>query len=156
MTTGSLSATSAERKVLASQTRWWNSTGGGSTSRTISGQQPQSRNARGFGAIKAGDGGKRFKEQWPELDEENWKWIEENRIDPKTGRSLIQQPSCSPETTALRRRVGGTTGGLGAVVDGGREVGAAGQGFVRRHAWKVVLGGLFCYVLILRLLGQQG
>jgi ubiquitin-conjugating enzyme E2 J2 len=156
MTTGSLSATLQERKALAAQTRWWNSTGGGSTNRTIAGQQPtQSSNTRGFGAIKAGDGGKRFREHWPEVDEENWKWMEEKRIDPRTGKSPVQAPSCSPEATALRRRAGGTTGGLGAVVEGGREVGAAGQGWVRRNAWYIILGGLFCYVLIMRLVGQR-
>jgi ubiquitin-conjugating enzyme E2 J2 len=143
MTTGSLSATSQERRALAAQTKWWNSTGGGSTNRTIAGQQPQSSNTRGFGAIKAGDGGKRFK------------WLEEKKIDPRTGKSTIQPPSCAPEATALRRRIGASTGGLGAVVDGGREVGAAGQGFVRRNAWYIVFGGLFCYVLIMRLVGQQ-
>ena len=156
MTTGSLSATPQERKVLAAHTRWWNSTGGGSTNRTISGQQQvQSSNTRGFGAIKAGDGGKRFREQWPEVDEENWKWMEEKRVDPRSGKSLVQTPSCSPEATALRRRAAGTTGALGAVVEGGREVGAAGQGWVRRNAWYIALGALFCYVLVMRLVGQH-
>lgn len=157
MTTGSFSATESERKTLASRTRWWNSTGGGSTNRTIPGHQTQTSNSRGFGAIKAGDGGKRFKEQWPELDEENWKWMEESKVDPQTGKSLIPQPqpSCSPEAAALRRRVGGTTAGIGTVVDGGREVGAAGQGWVRRNAWYIVLGSLFAYVLVMRVVGEQ-
>jgi ubiquitin-conjugating enzyme E2 J2 len=157
MTTGSLSATDAERKALAARTRWWNSTGGGSTSRVIAGQQTQSSNSRGFGAIKAGDGGKRFKEHWPELDEQNWKWMEENKIDPQTGKSLeAKQTSCSPETDALRKRVGTTAAsGLGAVVDGGREAGAAGQGFVRRNVWYIVIGVLFAYVLAARVLSEQ-
>ena len=158
MTTGSLSAGEKERRVLAGRTRWWNSTGGGSTSRTIAGQQAQSSNSRGFGAIKSGDGGKKFKEQWPEIDELNWKWMEENKIDPQTGKSLVppqQQQSCSPEAAALRRRVGGSTAGLGGVVDGGREVGAAGQGWVRRNAWYIVLGLLFAYVLVMRVVGEK-
>ena len=155
MTTGSVSASDAERRILAARTRWWNSTGGGSTKRTIAGQQAQSSNSRGFGAIKAGDGGKRFREQWPEVDEENWKSMEEQKIDPQTGRSLVpQQPSCSPETAALRRRAGGSTA-LGAVVDGGREVGAAGQGFIRRNAWFIAIAVLFAYVLMARLLSEQ-
>jgi ubiquitin-conjugating enzyme E2 J2 len=156
MTTGSLSASEAERKALASRTRWWNSTGGGSTNRTIAGQQIQNSNSRGFGAIKAGDGGKRFKEQWPEVDEENWKWMEEHKVDPQTGKSLAAQPSCSPEADALRRRVGAsTTAGLGAVVDGGREVGAAGQGWVRRNAVYIGIAMLFAYVLVARMLSEQ-
>ena len=156
MTTGSLSASDGERRALSARTRWWNSTGGGSTKRTLSGQQAQSSNSRGFGAIKAGDGGKRFKEQWPELDEENWKWMEEHRVDPQTGKSLVpQQPSCSPEAAALKRRAGGSVAGLGAVVDGGREVGAAGQGWVRRNAVYVAIAVLFAYVLGMRLMGEQ-
>lgn len=155
MTTGSVSATDAERKALASRTRWWNSTGGGSTKRTIVGQEGQkSSNTRGFGAIKAGDGGKRFKEQWPEIDAENWKCMEEQRIDPQTGKvSAAVQPNCSPETAALRRQTGSAA--LGAVVEGGREVGAAGQGFVRRNVWYIFAGAVFAYVLIARLLSEQ-
>ena len=151
-----MSATDAERRFLAARTKWWNSTGGGSTSRTISGQQgQQGSNSKGFGAIKSGDGGKKFREQWPEVDAENWKWMEEQKIDAQTGKSLLpQQPSCSPETAALRRRVGGTTA-IGAVVDGGREVGAAGQGFLRRNALYLVLGVLFAYVVAARMLGEQ-
>lgn len=155
MTTGSLSATDAERRVLAARTRWWNSTGGGSTTRTISGQQAQNSNSKGFGAIKSGDGGKKFREQWPDQDAENWKWMEEQKTDPQTGKSLVQQqPSCSPEASALRRGAGGSTA-ITAVVDGGREVGAAGQGFLRRNALYIVIGALFAYVLAARLLSEQ-
>ena len=156
MTTGSISASHDERKVLASRTRWWNSTGGGSTKRTISAQQSSNSNTKGFGAIKAGDGGQRFKEQWPELDAENWKWMEENKIDPQTGKSLLPPPaSCSPETAALRRRASGSTGGLEAVVEGGRGVAGAGEGFLRRNALYIVIGALFAYVVLARLLGEQ-
>lgn len=156
MTTGSLSASDAERRAFSARTRWWNSTGGGSTSRTIAGQQTQNSNSRGFGAIKAGDGGKKFKEQWPDLDEENWRWMEQHKIDPQTGSSVAPQPpACSPETAALRRGVSGSVAGLGAMMEGGREVGAAGQGFLRRNAWYVAIGALFAYVLLARLLNAQ-
>ena len=156
MTTGSLRASEGERKALAARTRWWNSTGGGSTSRTFPGQQVPSSTSRGFGSIKAGDGGKRFNEQWPEHDEENWTWMAEHKIDPQTGKSLVlQQPSCSPEASALKRGTAGSTAGIGAVMDGGREVGAAGQGWVRRNAWYIVLGLLFAYVLATRVMGDQ-
>ena len=159
MTTGSVKASEAERKALAGRTRWWNSTGGGSTKRTLSGQQ--NSNSKGFGAIKAGDGGQRFKEQFPELDEENWKEMEKKRIDPQTGKVMVaqedeaQQQSCSPETAALSKGGVGSAGGLGAVVDGGREARDAGQGFVRRNAWTIVGVLLFVYVLATRLLSDQ-
>lgn len=158
MTTGSVKASDAERRALAARTRWWNSTGGGSTKRTLAGQQAPSSNSRGFGAIKAGDGGQKFKEEFPELDEENWKDMEKRRIDPQTGKLLVsaeQQQSCSPEAAALRRRGVGSAGGLGAVVDGGREVRDAGQGFLSRYAWWVVGGFLFIYVIATRLLGEM-
>ena len=80
--------------------------------------------------------------------------MEQHQIDPQTGKSLVQphqQPSCSPEADALRRRANGTTAGLGVVVEGGREVGAAGQGFIRRNAWYIVAGMLFAYVLVTRM-----
>ncbi|KAK3049390.1 Ubiquitin-conjugating enzyme E2 6 [Extremus antarcticus] len=152
MTTGSVSASESERKTLAARTRWWNSTGGGSTERRLQGQGAMNSNRRGFGAIKSGDGGKRFREMWPELDEENWKWMEESRIDPQTGKSLVvSQQSCAPEADALRKSVGS---GAAAVMEGGRDVGAAGQGWVRRHAVWIVVAVVFAYVLAMRVVSE--
>lgn len=170
MTTGSISASDSERRVLASRTRWWNSTGGGSTSRTLKSQQQgaggasssdqtvSNSNTRGFGAIKAGDGGKRFKEQFPELDEENWKWMEATQIEPSTGKSLRTQAasqgqSCSPETAALRRRASASQ--TQGVVDGARGVRDAGQGWLARNKWLILGLGLFVYVLVARVVGDQ-
>ncbi|KAK3679308.1 Ubiquitin-conjugating enzyme E2 6 [Recurvomyces mirabilis] len=145
MTTGSISGTEAQRKEFAARSRWWNSTGGGSTDRTLGGSLKPSSNTKGFGSIKSGDGGKKFKEQWPELDEENWKAIEEQKIDPQTGRSLILAPAqnCSPETAALRKRASGSTAGLGAVVEGGQAARDAGQGWLGRNWGKLVVATLF-------------
>ncbi|EMC92769.1 hypothetical protein BAUCODRAFT_37681 [Baudoinia panamericana UAMH 10762] len=159
MTTGSVSATEAQRKEFAARTRWWNSTGGGSTNRTLSGQaQTQGSNSRGFGAIKAGDGGKRFREQWAEEDAANWKWIEENRIDPQTGQSLVTKPAshCAPETTAaLRQRASTGQAGLGAaVVGGGQAARQAGHGWLGRNWGKVLAGVIFIYVVAARLLND--
>ncbi|KAK5137540.1 hypothetical protein LTR08_008520 [Meristemomyces frigidus] len=157
MTTGSVSASEAQRKALAVGTRWWNSTGGGTTSRTLGeGQKEQSSNTRGFGAIKGGDGGVRFKEQWPEIDEENWKWMEQCKVDPQTGRSVapvVRQRNSEPEASAVRKRVDGSGAALGAVVDGGqaRDVG---QGWVRRHWGKLALAAVFVYVLTARVLSD--
>lgn len=110
-------------------------------------------NRRGFGAIKGGDGGKRFKEQWPELDEENWKWMEENKIDPQTGKGMVvsQQGSCSPEAEALRKMGATSAARMGAVVDGG----GAGQSWVRRNALYIAIGVVFAYVLLVRLVKEQ-
>ncbi|KAJ9649796.1 Ubiquitin-conjugating enzyme E2 6 [Coniosporium tulheliwenetii] len=115
MTTGSVRASDAERRLFAQRTRWWNSTGGGTSQRSIAGVS--SSNSRGIGAIKAGDGGVKFKAEWPELDEENWKWMKEKRIDPVTGLVVPEADaaaghgSCLPEAVALRRRPGGVRRG---------------------------------------------
>lgn len=156
MTTGSISASDSERRAFAARTRWWNSTGGGSTNRTVNGAaQSTNSNGRGFGAIKSGDGGKKFHEQWPEIDAENWKSIEEAKVDPQTGKSLVPAANCSPETSALRRRAGGSNAGLGAVVEGGQAARQAGQGWMRRNGVYLAVAALFLYVIVARALGQR-
>lgn len=157
MTTGSVSATEQERKWAAARTRWWNSTGGGTSARTIPGVS--NPNGKGVGAVKAGDGGVKFRAEWPELDEENWKWMQDNRIDPATGHVVPEHgvnsaAPCSPEAAALRRRPGGSNAGLGAVVEGGQAARDVGQSWIRRN--KVTIGALviFGYVLLARLLGD--
>jgi ubiquitin-conjugating enzyme E2 J2 len=145
MTTGSVSATEADRRYLAKQTRWWNSTGGGSHSKLNAGVNPTSK---GIGAIKAGDGGIKFRTEWPDLDEDNWRWMNENKIDHLTGKPPVA--ACSPETAALGKRPGGS-GALGEV----QAARNAGESWLRRN--KYLLGGLliFGYVILARLLGDQ-
>lgn len=157
MTTGSVSASESQRKAFAASTRWWNSTGGGTTSRTLGGaQKEQSSNSRGFGGIKGGDGGKKFREQWPEVDEENWKWMEEHEIDPQSGKCLapVPQPSNSPEASALKRRAGGSNAAIGAVVEGGQAARDAGQGWLRRNWGKMAMVAVFVYVLAARVMSD--
>jgi len=161
MTTGSVSATEAERKVLAARTRWWNSTGGGSTKRTLAGEAGEvqaqqgsgggSGRNTGFGAIKAGDGGQRFKEQWPEEDEENWKWMEKEKIDPQTGRGLVlqQQVQAQEAVAAAAGPVESATAGRRATVD------AVPQSWLSKNKWYIVAAAVFAYVLAARALGDQ-
>lgn len=130
MTTGSVGATEAERKWAAARTRWWNSTGGGSKI--------------GQKGIKAGDGGAKFRAEWPELDKENWKWMEENKVDPATGDR--GEPACS----TLRRPSGSTLGP--AQVQAARD---AGQSWLRRNKLLVAGAVIFTYVLIARILGEE-
>ena len=156
MTTGSVHATEAERRWAASRTRWWNSTGGGTSNKAVPGVNASTK---GIGAVKAGDGGVKFRAEWPEIDEGNWKYMKENRIDPVTGNAIpdpnaAASSACSPETAALRRRLGGSAAGLGAVVEGGQAARDAGQSWIRRN--KFVVGGLLVigYVLLARLLSD--
>jgi len=150
MTTGSVGATEAERKWAAGRTRWWNSTGGGSWKEDVKGAQK--------GNIKAGDGGAKFRAEWPELDKENWKWMKDNKIDPLTGNPIIEPGSqsaanvCAPGMAL--RRPSGSQAIAGAVVQGGRAVGQEGQGWLRRNKLLVAGGIIFTYVLIARLLGD--
>ncbi|KAF2009764.1 ubiquitin-conjugating enzyme E2 6 [Aaosphaeria arxii CBS 175.79] len=153
MTTGSVRASEQERKLFAQRTRWWNSTGGGSK-QTI--QQQGSSNSKGFGAIKAGDGGAKFRLEWPELDEENLKWMKEKRINPQTGLTMpvTPQPHCSAEAAGLVRRPNGSGNRVGAVVQDGLVVRDAGQSWVSRNKWRLVFGALFSYILVARMLGD--
>ena len=113
------------------------------------------------GNIKAGDGGKKFREEWPELDKENWKWMKDNRIDAQTG-NVIPDPgsssgfgvgACGPGMAQLRRP-SGSQAVVGAVVEGGRAVGVEGRSWIRRNKLLVAGAVIFTYVLIARLLGD--
>jgi ubiquitin-conjugating enzyme E2 J2 len=155
MTTGSVSATETERKWHAARSRWWNSTGGGSASNPVPGVHAT---PKGVGNIKAGDGGVKFRAEWPELDEENWQWIKDNRIEPRTGKILPDPEGyalqCSPEAAALRRRLGGSSTGVGAVVQGGQAARDAGHSWVRRHKMWIAVSVVFAYVLFARIFGD--
>ena len=161
MTTGSIGATDAERRWYAARSRWWNCTGGGSSTRAV----PRVQETKvSVGNIKAGDGGAKFRSEWPELDEANWNWMKENHIDSATGKALpdpISQDGkplqCSPETAALRKRLGATSvAGVGAVVQGGQAARNAGQGWLGRNKWWVALGAVFTYVLLSRVFVDGG
>jgi ubiquitin-conjugating enzyme E2 J2 len=155
MTTGSVRASTQERKIFAARTRWWNSTGGGSSNRTIQGIT--NSNSRGVGAIKNGDGGAKFRKEWPELDKENWEYMKERRIDPATG-SIVpaEHSSCTPAANALRRRpANNSIPGAGAVVGGAQVARDAGQSWLSRHRYYVAGAVLFSYVILARVLGER-
>lgn len=152
MTTGSVGGTTEERKLIASRTRWWNSTGGGSSTRVIPGV---GNGQKGNGAIMKGDGGAKFRAQFPELDKENWKWMEENKINPSTGQPEAGSSMCSPQTAALGRRPSGSGAAIGAVVEGGQAARDASQGWLRRNKLLVFGLGIFVYVLIARVLAPS-
>ena len=163
ITTGSIKGTDAERKWYAARSRWWNSTGGGSASNPA---QVQGHTAsKGVGNIKAGDGGVKFRSEWPELDEENWKWIKENEIDPKTGKIQVQSSDttsaecltqeCSPEAAALRRTLG-SNAAVGTVAQAGQAARNAGQGWVRRNKIWIAVGALFTFSILARIFGADG
>jgi len=154
MTTGSISGTPQERKAYASKSRWWNSTGGGSTVKTIPGVSGS--NAKGVGNVKAGDGGAKFKLQWPELDDENWKHLKEKRIDPKTGMVVPHPASASSSSSAsgadaLRL---GTDGAAAADGADGEVKHQVGGGWFGRNKWSIAIGVVLLYAIVARLLSE--
>ncbi|KAI9895014.1 MAG: Ubiquitin-conjugating enzyme E2 6 [Vezdaea aestivalis] len=135
MTTGSVAGTESERRWASAKSRWWNSTAGGSVA--VPGQP-----------TKPGDGGANFRSQWPDLDQENWRWMKARSVDPASGQVTTSDSSstCPPEqVAALARRPGGS-GGLGAVVEGGQAARETGQGWLKRNRLWVILLFMFLYV----------
>ncbi|KAL9056088.1 MAG: hypothetical protein Q9162_003150 [Coniocarpon cinnabarinum] len=153
MTTGSVSASEKERRSFASSTRWWNSTGGGSSPKSIPGLS--NSNAAGHGNVKAGDGGAKFRAEWPDLDAQNWKFMAEHRVDPKSGRYVPdpKNASCAPGADALRRRPNGSNGPLSAVAEGGQQARQAGSGWIGQHKLLVAVFAVVAYTVIARILG---
>lgn len=153
MTAGSISGSVAERRYYSARSRWWNSTGGGSATSPVPGVQSTTK---GVNNIKAGDGGVKFRFEWPEEDAENWRWITENRIDPKLGKCL-SDPSdqaaapCSPELANLRRRLGGIEQNKVSSSTGGQVVREAGQGWLTKRNFYLVGGVFILFTLFMRL-----
>ncbi|KJZ71664.1 hypothetical protein HIM_08976 [Hirsutella minnesotensis 3608] len=148
MTTGSISTTTAEKKYLASRSRWWNSTGGGSQTKGTSTQK---------GNVKAGDGGAKFRAEWADVDAENMAWIKTNKIDLATGNRLDGDngSSCGPQLSISN--ASGTSGNQAqAVVDAVVQQRDAGRGWLYRNKLLVVGCLIFFYVLIARLVRGDG
>ena len=155
MTTGSIGGTEAERKWAAVRSRWWNSTGGGSLKDA---GKPNGRTMQ-KGNIQAGDGGAKFREQWADLDKENWQWMKDHNIDsitgiPKQDAGGSGGPNCGP--VGGLRRPSNSQPVVGAVVEGGRAVGEEGRSWVSRNKLLVAGSLIFFYVMIARLLGEGG
>ncbi|KAM4062815.1 ubiquitin-conjugating enzyme [Hirsutella rhossiliensis] len=145
MTTGSVSTTAAEKRYLASRSRWWNSTGGGSHAKGTPAQK---------GNVKAGDGGAKFRTEWVDVDAENWEWMKKNKIDAATGNRLDGDngSSCGPQLS-----IGGTSSNQAqAVVDAVVQQRDAGRGWLYRNKLLVVGGLMFLYVLVARLVRGDG
>ncbi|KAA6412435.1 MAG: ubiquitin-conjugating enzyme E2 6 [Lasallia pustulata] len=154
MTTGSVHASDAERRWAAARSRWWNSTGGGSSARAVPGV---AATARGVGAVRAGDGGVKFRAEWPELDRENWVGMRERGVDEATGNVMVDAEAGRGRARprgGVAEEAGGEWGGVGGGGGGGQAAREAGQSWVRRN--KFVVGGLVVvgYVLLARLMGD--
>lgn len=144
MTTGSVSSTSADRKYLASRSRWWNSTGNGTNAKG---------NAALKGNVKAGDGGAKFRSEWPELDLENWEWMKKHKVDPATGNRLDGEPgsSCGPQLG-----IANSSGNQAqTVVDAVVQQRDAGRGWIYRNKLLVAGAIIFIYVLIARIMDSE-
>lgn len=148
MTTGSVSATEAERKFHAARSRWWNSTGGGSNLRSTG---PVQR-----GNVKAGDGGAKFKSEWPEVDVENFEYMRKEDIDIATGQKRNADGTASGNGCGPQLGIAGAGSGnqTQAVVDAMVQRRELGQGWLWQNKFLVALGAVFVYVLIARIIGS--
>lgn len=116
-----------------------------------------------------GDMGNRFRNEWPEVDRENWDWVHEKRINPATG--IVMPAAAAAVAAGVSRNANGR--GVGGVNDQETSVrrrpvpGAAsvpastaaagvvvkrGESWARRH--KVLVGAivLLIYVFVVRIL----
>ena len=155
MTTGSLIASESERRWFAARSRWWNSTGGGSATSRNAGSKA---GAKGVGAVKAGDGGMKFRAEWEDIDGENWEWMERERVDAATGKVVKREgETCSPEAMALLKGPhGGSVDVVGRVV--GQAVRGEGDGVVEwmgRHKLLVAFVAVIAFVLMLRVVSGE-
>jgi ubiquitin-conjugating enzyme E2 J2 len=146
MTTGSVSANPADRRYMAMRSRWWNSTGGGSNAKA---------NPANKGNVKAGDGGAKFRSEWPELDTENWEWMKKNGVDTATGVKADGEngQSCGPQLN-----IANTSGHQAqAVVDAVVQQRDASRGWLSQNKLLVAGAVIFVYVLVARLMrGEDG
>jgi ubiquitin-conjugating enzyme E2 J2 len=158
MTAGSLSASKHERRWHAARSRWWNSTGGGGTTvRPVVGGEGKSGKRPGSNNIKAGDGGKKFREEWPEEDGRNWDWMEEVGVDPASGRVVAEEKEgdgseaseCGPEIAKLRKILRGGANGSGVTL--GQAAREAGESWLGRWKW-YLLTGFLAYVIASRVI----
>jgi len=110
----------------------------------------------GKGNIKAGDGGLKFRSEWPEIDAENQKWMRENKIDMATGNKIFENPaaSCGSQLGIPAGIAAGSGHQAHAVVDAVMQQREAGQGWLARNKLFLVGAAIFIYVLIARLLGE--
>ena len=188
MTTGSISIGENERKVLAARSRWWNSTGGGTCSDRGYGDlddagggwksyvgTPGRVTGGASNVVKTGDGGERFRQEFPEVDVENWRWMRERRFNLQTGialspegssgaqmnaegasqaPSIQQQQNQGQDATGVRRRqvISAATGAgsSGAAGTAGAVV-KGGESWLRRHKFLCAVVLLCGYVLLARL-----
>jgi len=139
MTTGSISASPAQRKQLAAMSRWWNSTGGGSSSGSN-------------GKVGFGDGGAKFKADWPEIDKENWRWMRENRISPQTGRQMPLESANSLDGSVGGNGSDGTDKGKGVAnpvnVNGVATAVVENQGWLNRNRLIIATAVIVAWVAI--------
>lgn len=159
MTTGSVAASEPERKYHAARSRWWNSTGGGShpaSTGATGGSGPQ----HGKGNIKAGDGGAKFRSEWPDQDKENWDWMREHHVDLATGNKAggagPAGASCGPQLGIGGGAAAGSGHQAQAVMDAVMQQREAGRGWLGRNKLLVAGAVIFVYVLIARILGEDG
>lgn len=152
MTTGSVHESDESRRAHAARSRWWNSTGNGTaTSLSTSAPQSAAQPAKRIGmdtvqAIQQGDGGERFRREFPDIHTENLKFIAKASQRPKL--------AAGSSPAGVRRRTGpGAVAGAGAGEKSGETELSVRQSWVSQHKYLVGVVVFVGYVLATRILG---
>lgn len=151
ITAGSIRASDGERKIHAAKSRWWNSTGGGTHTKSVPGV---TKTTKGIGNIKVGDGGLKFRTEWPELDAENWKWMTDRNINQDTGLMTLNNAN-DVGTHSLRRRAPGSPGEVDVAEEAHSEpeISRANWHF-KRKTLLLVVAAILGYSLIKRVFDE--
>jgi len=143
-TAGSINASESVRKMLAQRSRIWNSTGGGIVVRRPDGTIVPAGTEVSPERLGFGDAGTRFRSEWPEVDVENWKWCDSNKINFK--RRGIPVAADTGEQAVARKRADPTVGTLASGRPG--LAAARGEEWLRRYPLAVGLMAVVCFMLL--------
>jgi len=145
-TTGSISASERVRMRLAQNSRLWNSTGGGSVVRRPDGTIVPAETVMPGRKVGLSDGGKWFRSEWPEVDVENWKWCDGNKVLSRG----IPVAADAGEPAVVRKRAAPAAG----ILASGRPARGAsrGEGWLRRYPHVVGLTVVVGLVLVARVI----
>ena len=103
------------------------------------------------GAIKAGDGGARFRTEWPEVDEENHKWMSRNNIDLSTGNAVVV---VNNTTTTTPPSSSSSSSSTNHELNNLLLAKNTSRSWIRRNKFLIGAILVFGYVLVVRVIGD--
>lgn len=98
--------------------------------------------------VGCGDMGRRFRDEWKEVDLENWKWLRDHRINPRTGLAMAPVDSAAGGEGGVRRRA--RAGSIGTAGGAAGTVVRRGGGWFEGHKMWVGVIFLVAWVFLAR------